>query len=185
LKFVPTEIPGVIVIEPDVHRDPRGFFLETYHAPRYREAGISCEFVQDNHSRSAGRALRGLHAQVRRPQAKLLRCTEGEVFDVAVDIRRGSPSFGRWTGVVLSAENFRQLYIPEGFAHGFCVTSDGAEVEYKCSDVYLPDDEITIAWNDPAIGIRWPVADPLLSVRDQAGRTLAQLGERLPTYRPG
>ena len=183
MKFLPTEIPGVIVIEPDVHRDPRGFFLETYHEPKYREGGISCAFVQDNHSRSGARALRGLHAQIRRPQAKLLRCTEGEIFDVAVDIRRGSPSFGRWVGVALSAENFRQIYIPKGFAHGFCVTTDAAEVEYKCSDIYLPDDEITIAWNDPAIGIRWPVAEPLLSVRDQAGRTLAELAERLPLYR--
>ena len=184
MKFVPTEIPGVVVIEPDVHRDARGFFLETYHAAKYRDGGISCAFVQDNHSRSAGRALRGLHAQLRRPQAKLLRCIEGEIFDVAVDIRRGSPTFGRWIGVALSAENFRQIFIPEGFAHGFCVTSEAAEVEYKCSDVYVPADEVTIAWNDPAIGIRWPVSEPLLSPRDQAGRLLAELTDRLPSYRP-
>jgi dTDP-4-dehydrorhamnose 3,5-epimerase len=184
VKFVPTELPGVLVIEPDVHRDARGFFLETYRASRYRDGGVPDEFVQDNHSRSAGGTLRGLHAQLRRPQAKLLRCVAGEIFDVAVDVRRGSPSFGRWVGVTLSAESFRQLYIPAGFAHGFCVTSDAAEVEYKCSEVYDPGDEITVAWNDPAIGIRWPVAEPLLSARDRAAKTLAELAEALPPWNP-
>jgi len=180
---VPTELPGVLVVEPVVHRDARGFFLETYHAPRYRAGGVASSFVQDNHSRSARGTLRGLHAQLRRPQAKLLRCVAGEIFDVAVDIRRGSPSFGRWVGVTLSAENFHQLFIPEGFAHGFCVTSEVAEVEYKCSELYVPDDEITVAWNDPAIGIRWPVAEPLLSARDRAARPLAELADRLPAWR--
>jgi dTDP-4-dehydrorhamnose 3,5-epimerase len=182
VKFIPTTLPGVLVIEPDVHRDPRGFFLETYAENKYREGGVDVAFVQDNHSRSLRNTLRGLHAQVTRPQAKLLRVVVGEIFDVAVDIRRGSPTFGRSFDVYLSAENFRQLYIPCGFAHGFCVMSDVAEVEYKCSDVYVREDEITIQWNDPAIGVRWPVADPLLSTRDLAGETLAQLTDRLPIF---
>jgi dTDP-4-dehydrorhamnose 3,5-epimerase len=182
VKFIPTTLPGVLVIEPDVYRDPRGFFLETYAETKYRDGGIGAVFVQDNHSRSLRNTLRGLHAQVTRPQAKLLRVVVGEIFDVAVDIRRGSPTFGRSFDVYLSAENFRQLYIPCGFAHGFCVTSDVAEVEYKCSDLYVPADEITIQWNDPAIGVRWPVAEPLLSTRDLAGKPLAELAERLPLY---
>ena len=182
MKFLPTELPGVLIVEPDVYRDPRGFFLETYAEARYRKGGIDIAFVQDNHSRSVRNTLRGLHAQVTRPQAKLLRVVVGEIFDVAVDIRRGSPSFGRWFHVHLSAENFRQLYIPRSFTHGFCVMSDVAEIEYKCSDVYVPEDEITIRWDDPAIGVRWPVADPLLSARDRAGETLAQLADRLPIF---
>ena len=183
MKFIPTELPGVLIVEPDVYRDPRGFFLETYAETKYREGGIDVVFVQDNHSRSVRGTLRGLHVQVPRAQAKLLRAVVGEVFDVAVDIRLGSPTFGRWVGIELSAENFRQLYIPAGFAHGFCVMSDVAEVEYKCSDVYVPQDEITIQWDDPTIGVRWPVADPLLSTRDLAGRPLAELAERLPLYK--
>ena len=182
MKFIPTTLPGVLVIEPDVYRDARGFFLETYAVTKYREGGIDTTFVQDNHSRSVRDTLRGLHAQVTRPQAKLLRVVVGEIFDVAVDIRRGSPTFGRSFDVHLSAENFRQLYIPCGFAHGFCVMSDVAEVEYKCSDVYVPQDEITIQWDDPAIGVRWPVANPLLSPRDLAGKPLAELTDRLPLY---
>ena len=182
MKFISTTLPGVLVIEPDVYRDPRGFFLETYAETKYRGGGIDAAFVQDNHSRSVRNTLRGLHAQVTRPQAKLLRVVAGEIFDVAVDIRRGSPTFGRSFDVSLSAENFRQIYIPCGFAHGFCVMSDIAEVEYKCSDVYVPQDEITIQWNDPAIGVRWPVAEPLLSTRDLAGKPLAELVERLPLY---
>ena len=184
MKVLPTELPGVLVVEPEVHRDARGFFLETYHEARYRAAGIRARFVQDNHSRSGRGALRGLHAQLRPAQAKLVRCIEGEVFDVAVDIRRDSPSFGRWVGVTLSAEGFRQLFIPEGFAHGFCVTSDAAEVEYKGSAVYDPSGEIAVAWNDPAIGVRWPVTDPVLSPRDRAAPTLAALGPQLPLWRP-
>jgi dTDP-4-dehydrorhamnose 3,5-epimerase len=183
VKVVPTELPGVSIVEPQVHRDARGFFLETWAGPKYAEHGITTTFVQDNHSRSMRGTLRGLHLQWPRAQAKLLRTVVGEIFDVAVDVRRGSPSFGRWVGVVLSAENFRQLYIPEGFAHGFCVLSEVAEVEYKCSDVYVPDDEITVLWNDPAIGVRWPVNEPLLSKRDEVGKTLAELGDRLPPYR--
>jgi dTDP-4-dehydrorhamnose 3,5-epimerase len=183
VKFLATELPGVLIVEPDVFRDARGFFLETHSVPKYAQGGITATFVQDNHSRSVRGTLRGLHAQVTRPQAKLLRVVAGEIFDVAVDVRRGSPTFGRWVGAVLSAENFRQLYIPEGFAHGFCVLSEVADVEYKCSDVYVPEDEITVQWNDPAIGIRWPVAEPLLSKRDEVGRPLAEMGDRLPPYR--
>ena len=182
MKFIPTELPGVLIVEPDVYRDARGFFLETYGENKYREGGVDVAFVQDNLSRSLRGTLRGLHAQVPRAQAKLLRAVMGEVFDVAVDIRLGSPTFGRWVGVELSAENFRQLYIPCGFAHGFCVMSDVAEIEYKCSDVYVPQDEITIQWDDPAIGVRWPLAEPLLSKRDRAGEPLAKLEARLPIF---
>jgi dTDP-4-dehydrorhamnose 3,5-epimerase len=182
VKFLPTELSGVLVVEPDVFRDPRGFFLETYSENRYREGGIDVRFVQDNHSRSVRGTLRGLHAQVPRAQAKLLRAVVGEVFDVAVDIRRGSPTFGKWVGVVLSAENHRQIYIPGGFAHGFCVMSDVAEVAYKCSELYVPEDEITVQWNEPSIGVKWPVAEPLLSKRDLAGKTLAELESRLPVF---
>ncbi len=182
MEFRPTALPGVVIVEPDVHRDARGFFLETYREERYHAGGITSRFVQDNHSRSTRGTLRGLHAQVERPQAKLVRVVEGSVFDVAVDVRRGSPSFGKWVGVSLSAENFRQLYLPEGFAHGFCVTSEVAEFEYKCSDVYAPETEIVVAWNDPAIGIDWPVADPLLSDRDRNAPTLAEQEHRLPVW---
>jgi len=180
VRLIPTELPDVIVIEPLVHRDGRGFFLETYHAERYRANGLTASFVQDNHSRSVAGTLRGLHLQVRRPQGKLVRAIEGEVFDVAVDVRRGSPSYGRWVGVHLSADSFRQVYVPPGFAHGFCVLSETAQFEYKCTDFYDPADEIGIAWNDPAIAIDWPVRDPILSARDQAHRTLAELQDRLP-----
>jgi dTDP-4-dehydrorhamnose 3,5-epimerase len=182
VKLVPTELEGVMVVEPTVHRDDRGFFLEAYHAQRYAEHGIDAVFVQDNHSRSARGTLRGLHTQVRRPQGKLLRAVEGEIFDVAVDIREGSPSFGHWVGVVLSADNFRQLWVPPGFAHGFCVTSEIAQVEYKCTEVYDPADELSVLWNDPDIGVDWPVDEPLLSDRDRAGRRLADLAGSLPVY---
>ena len=184
MRLVPTDLPGVLIIEPAVYRDARGFFLETYHQRRYTEAGIPGPFVQDNHSYSARGTLRGLHAQVRRPQGKLVRAVEGEMFDVAVDIRRGSPTLGRWVGVVLSGTNFRQFYIPPGFAHGFCVLSEHVHVEYKCTDFYDPADEVTVAWNDPAIGIAWPAAEPVLSTKDGAAPRLADLGDRLPVY-PG
>jgi dTDP-4-dehydrorhamnose 3,5-epimerase len=180
MRVTPTDLPGVIVIAPDVHRDGRGFFLESYHAARYREHGIEGPFVQDNHSRSVARTLRGLHLQLQRPQGKLVRVIEGEIFDVAVDVRIGSPTFGRWTGVSLTAETFEQVYVPPGFAHGFCVLSPIAQVEYKCTDLYDPASEVGIAWNDPAIGIRWPIDDPLLSARDQGHPTLATLMARLP-----
>jgi dTDP-4-dehydrorhamnose 3,5-epimerase len=156
----------VVLVEPVVHRDARGFFLETYHRAKYAEGGIAAVFVQDNHSRSARGTLRGLHAQVRRPQGKLIRCVLGEIYDVAVDIRRGSATFGRWVGVRISGEDFRQLWIPPGFAHGFCVTSDEAHVEYKCTELYDAADEISIAWNDPDIAIEWPIDDPVISAKD-------------------
>jgi dTDP-4-dehydrorhamnose 3,5-epimerase len=179
MRFLPTALPGVLIVEPDVHRDQRGFFLETYHAQKYREGGIDVTFVQDNHSRSVRGTLRGMHAQRRRPQGKLVRVIEGEIFDVAVDIRRASPTFGRWVGVALSAENFRQCYIPPGFAHGFCVTSESAQVEYKCTAPYDPTDEIGFLWSDPAVGIRWPIAYPLLSAKDRTAPSLRDLMEQL------
>jgi dTDP-4-dehydrorhamnose 3,5-epimerase len=180
MRFTPTAIPDVVLIEPEVHRDARGFFLETWHQRRYAEGGIPGPFVQDNHSHSRGGTLRGLHAQVRHRQGKLVRVVEGEVFDVAVDIRRGSPTFGRWAGDRLSGENLRQLWIPPGFAHGFCVLSEAAHLEYKCTDFYDASDEIAIAWNDPAIGIEWPIDDPTLSAKDAAAPRLADLIDRLP-----
>ena len=183
MKFTPLEIPDIVLIEPDVHRDERGFFLEAYHREKYAPGGIDVEFVQDNHSRSGRGTLRGLHAQIERPQGKLVRVVEGEVYDVAVDIRRGSPTFGRWVGERLSADNFLQLWIPPGFVHGFCVLTDAAEFEYKCTDYYHPGGEIVVAWNDPAIGIEWPLDQPLLSGRDASAPALASLGDRLPEYR--
>jgi len=181
VKFVPAALAGVVVVEPDIHRDARGFFLESYHAEKYRAGGVPGVFVQDNHSRSAGGTIRGLHLQLRRPQGKLIRVIEGEIFDVAVDVRRGSPTFGKWVGVTLSAENFKQCYIPKGFAHGFAVVSAVAQVEYKCTDVYDKASEIGIAWDDPAIGIRWPVSNPVLSDRDTRHPRLAEIAQ-LPTF---
>jgi dTDP-4-dehydrorhamnose 3,5-epimerase len=182
VRFVATELPSVLVVEPDVHHDARGFFLETYHADKYREGGIDVQFVQDNHSQSVGGTIRGLHMQRSRPQAKLIRVVEGEIWDVAVDLRRGSPTFGRWVGVALSAENFRQCFIPEGFAHGFCVLSPKAQIEYKCTDLYDPGGEIGIAWDDPQLAIAWPVAAPLLSDRDRRNAPLATQLDSLPTF---
>ena len=180
MKFVPADIPGVIIVEPDVFEDRRGFFLETYHADKYRAGGIADIFVQDNQSRSAGGTLRGLHLQLGRPQGKLIRVIEGEIFDVAVDVRRGSPTFGKWVGVTLSAANFKQCFIPKGFAHGFAVVSDVAQVEYKCTDFYDAKSEIGIAWDDPAIGITWPVRNPVLSDRDKRHPRLAEIADLPP-----
>ncbi|MBU6283669.1 dTDP-4-dehydrorhamnose 3,5-epimerase [bacterium] len=182
MKFVATELSGVIVVEPDVYRDPRGFFLETYRADRWAEGGVDATFVQDNHSRSVRGTLRGLHAQLSRPQAKLVRVIQGSIVDVVVDVRRGSPTFRRWIAVEISADNFRQIYVPVGFAHGLCVTSDTAEVEYKCSDLYDPADELRLLWNDPEIGIRWPVEDPILSDKDRSALPLSAWMDRLPTW---
>jgi dTDP-4-dehydrorhamnose 3,5-epimerase len=183
VRFVATDIPGVIVVEPDVFRDARGFFLETYHADKFRAHGLTATFVQDNHSRSAGDTVRGLHLQVRHSQGKLIRVIEGAIFDVAVDVRRGSPTFGRWVGVTLSAENFKLCYVPPGFAHGFSVVSGVAQVEYKCTDLYDPTSEVGIAWDDPALGIPWPVtATPILSERDRANPPLSAVIDRLPLY---
>src|SRR5205814_3132371 len=181
VRFIPAEIPDVIIIEPDVHRDGRGYFVETYHADKYRAAGIHVAFLQDNHSASVGGTVRGLHLQLEHPQGKLIRVIEGEIFDVAVDVRRGSPTFGKWVGVLLSASNFKQCYIPRGFAHGFAVVSDVAQVEYKCTDIYDAKSEIGIAWEDPAIGIVWPVSNPVLSDRDKRHPRLADV-VRLPDY---
>ena len=182
MKVVSTDLPGVLLVEPEVFCDARGFFLETYHREKYAAAGIQASFVQDNHSHSTRGTLRGLHAQCRRPQGKLVRAVRGRMFDVAVDIRVGSPCFGRWTGAMLSGDNFRQLYIPPGFAHGFCVLSEEVDVEYKCTDLYAPEDEITIAWDDPAIGIEWPVRAPVLSEKDRSAPHLAALRDRLPRF---
>ncbi len=182
MRVVPTELPGILLIEPDVHVDSRGFFLETYHAQKYHELGLTLPFVQDNHSRSVHGTVRGLHLQVRRPQAKLVRVVEGEVYDVAVDVRHGSPTFGRWVGLVLSADRFQQCYIPFGFAHGFSVLSPAAQIEYKCTELYDPSDELGIAWNDPALSIDWRVDPPLLSEKDRRHRPLAELMDRLPRF---
>ncbi len=171
-----TPLEGVLLIEPQVHRDERGFFLESYSARTLLEHGISTTFIQDNHSRSVKGTLRGLHYQVGAGQVKLVRVLAGTIFDVAVDIRWGSPTFGQWFGEVLSADNFRQLYIPVGFAHGFCVLSESADVAYKCSSYYSPTDERGLAWNDPTLAITWPVADPILSARDQRQPLLPELG---------
>jgi dTDP-4-dehydrorhamnose 3,5-epimerase len=182
MKFLPTAIPEVVLVEPDVFGDDRGFFLETYQRVKYGAAGLPEEFVQDNHSYSVRSTLRGLHAQVRRPQGKLLRVVLGEILDVAVDIRPGSPTFGHWVSAVLSGANHHQLWVPPGFAHGFCVTSDSAHVLYKCTTLYDRDDEIAIAWNDPAIGVVWPTDSPLLSARDQAALPLAEVVHQLANH---
>lgn len=182
MHVLDTPLPGVKLIEPAVHRDQRGFFLETYHHRRYTDAGIATAFVQDNYSHSGKGTVRGLHAQLRAPQAKLMRVVAGAIFDVAVDIRVGSPTFGRWFGETLSSDNFKQLFIPEGFVHGFAVISNFAELEYKCSAFYDPADEVSIRWDDPAIGIVWPVAAPILSARDAGAKTLAELRDILPRY---
>jgi dTDP-4-dehydrorhamnose 3,5-epimerase len=182
VKFVATAIPEVVRVEPDVHRDARGFFVETWRAERWSAGGIPGPFVQDNHSRSKKGTLRGLHAQRQKPQGKLVRVVAGEIWDVAVDIRRGSPSFGRHVAERLSAENFAQLWIPPGFAHGFLVLSDEAEFVYKCTDYYDPQDELRILWNDPQLAIPWPIAEPLLSEPDRRAPSLAELADRLPRY---
>jgi dTDP-4-dehydrorhamnose 3,5-epimerase len=182
VRFQATDLPGVIIIEPDVHRDDRGFFLECYHADKYRQGGVDAVFVQDNHSRSAQGTLRGLHLQLRNTQGKLVRVIDGEVFDVAVDVRVGSPTFGKWAGVTLSSENHRQVYVPEGFAHGFVVTSEAAEFEYKCTNFYDPGSEISIAWDDPQIGIEWPIDAPALSAKDEKAPNLSEVMDQLPRY---
>jgi dTDP-4-dehydrorhamnose 3,5-epimerase len=168
VRFEETDIPGVVLCVPDVLRDARGFFFECYRAEQYRAAGIADTFVQDNRSCSRKGVLRGLHFQLRRPQAKLIACLRGEIFDVAVDVRVGSPTFGKWSAAVLSEANHHQLYVPGGFAHGFCVLSEEAEIQYKCSDYYDPADDRGVRWNDPELGIAWPVSEPVLSAKDMA-----------------
>jgi dTDP-4-dehydrorhamnose 3,5-epimerase len=179
MRFTSTAIAGVVLIEPDVHRDSRGFFLETYHAEKYREGGVPGPFIQDNHSLSVYGTLRGLHLQVENPQGKLVRAIQGEIWDVAVDVRPGSPSFGQWISANLSADNFRQLYIPPGCAHGFCVLSETAEVEYKCTELYNPKGEVGIAYDDPTLAVAWPVSQPLLSDRDRRNPRLTVALEQL------
>ncbi len=177
MQFIPTTIPEVLSIEPRVFQDERGFFLETYQAQKYTEAGIAQPMVQDNHSGSRQGVLRGLHYQIHKPQGKLVRVVAGEIFDVAVDLRRSSPTFGHWVGVTLSAKNHRQLWVPAGFAHGFYTVSEWAEIVYKVTDYYDPKSERTVMWNDPQIGIRWPLRDavpPLLSPKDAQGLPLAK-----------
>lgn len=185
MRIVETTLPGVLLIEPTVHRDARGFFVETYHRARYAAAGVDDVFVQDNHTKSMRGTLRGLHMQVTAMQAKLIHVVQGEIFDVAVDVRTGSPTFGRWVGVSLSAATYRQLYVPAGFAHGFAVLSEVAEVVYKCSAAYDPNDEIAIRYDDPTLAIDWPVTSPSLSPRDASAPALAEVRHRLPAYRAG
>ncbi len=186
IKRTETSLPGVCILEPQLFGDSRGFFMETYSRREFAAAGIPHEFVQDNHSLSTRHVLRGLHYQLGRPQAKLVRVIRGEVFDVAVDVRRGSPTFGRWAAEVLSEANRKMMFVPEGFAHGFYVLSETAEFLYKCSDFYTPAEERGIAWNDPQIAIRWPIppaAEPLLSDKDKKGGTLATRPEAdLPVF---
>lgn len=187
MKVLATELPGVLIIEPEVFGDARGFFLESWNRRRCAEAGLDVDFVQDNLSRSARGVLRGLHFQHPHAQGKLVSVLEGEVYDVAVDIRSGSPHFGRWTAVTLSAANHRQFYVPPGFAHGFCVVSDSALFTYKCTDYYTPEAEGSVRWDDPELGIPWPVREPQLSAKDAAAPRLGDWPEeRLPPYRaPG
>ncbi|MCP3926858.1 MAG: dTDP-4-dehydrorhamnose 3,5-epimerase [Desulfobacterales bacterium] len=175
MKILNTEINGLMVIEPKIFEDDRGFFFESYQKNRYEDFGITSNFVQDNISYSKKNTLRGLHFQIDNPQAKLVQVISGEIYDVALDLRVNSPHFGEWFGVVLSGSNKKQLFIPEGFAHGFCVTSDTATFSYKCSDIYNPTDEGGIIWSDPEININWPVTNPVLSQKDNIYKQLSQL----------
>lgn len=178
MQVIDTKIKDVKIIQPKVFGDERGFFLETFEKNRYREMlGIDLDFVQDNHSRSQKGVLRGLHFQTVNPQGKLVRCVRGEVFDVAVDIRPDSPTYGQWEGVILNEDNKTQFWVPPGLAHGFVVLSDIADFEYKCTDYYNPQAEASLMWNDPTVGIEWPIDNPLLSAKDQQGKSLQELRE--------
>lgn len=183
MKIITTSIEGILIIEPKTFKDKRGFFMETYNRNRYNESGINATFVQDNLSYSLKNTLRGLHFQIKHPQAKLIQVVSGEIFDVAVDLRPDSVTFGKWTGIHLSDENRRQVFIPEGFAHGFCVLSEFALFYYKCSDFYAPDDECGIIWSDSDIGIEWPVENPIISEKDKQYQKLSGLtAEKLPSF---
>jgi dTDP-4-dehydrorhamnose 3,5-epimerase len=183
MNVTPTRLPGLVVLEPRVFRDDRGYFFETWHGARYLAAGLSATAVQDNLSYSVPRVLRGLHLQYPQAQSKLITVVTGTIWDVAVDVRHGAPTFGQWVGLTLSSENHRQLYVPPGFAHGFVVTGDAATVCYKCDAPYSPADELTVLWNDPDLGIDWPVADPILSAKDRVGQRLRDIPpDRLPAF---
>jgi len=185
MKFIKTSLPGCMVIEPQVFGDTRGFLYESYNEGKFRAAGIDRRFVQSNVSRSSRGVLRGLHYQWPHPQGKLVSVLEGEVYDVAVDIRRGSPTFGQWTAVMLTGQNHRHFWIPEGFAHGFCVVSEHATFTYQCTDLYHPETDGGVSWNDPAIGIDWPISEPLLSDKDARAPLLRDVAaERLPEFEP-
>jgi dTDP-4-dehydrorhamnose 3,5-epimerase len=174
MQFLDTRLVGLFVVEPQLFSDARGYFMETFHEARFRAAGIECRFVQVNQSHSTRGVLRGLHYQIQQPQGKLVQAVRGEIFDVAVDLRRSSRTFAQWEAVKLSEENHRQLYIPAGFAHGFCVLSDSADVIYYCSDFYAPQHERTLLWSDPTLAIDWPVRDPIVSEKDRHGLALAE-----------
>jgi dTDP-4-dehydrorhamnose 3,5-epimerase len=183
MRFLSNSLPGVILIEPDVFKDDRGFFMETFHKKRYADSGIDRVFVQDNLSHSKKGTLRGLHYQLKNGQGKLIYVVTGEIFDVALDIRHGSPTFGKWAGIRLSDNNKKQTYIPEGFAHGFCVLSETADVIYKCTDLYTPGDEYGVFWADPAINIDWPIKSPALSEKDRKNPALENIpANHLPAY---
>ncbi len=183
LQILETSLPGVLIIEPRVFTDPRGFFMETYRQNSLAEAGVRETFVQDNHSRSSRGVLRGLHYQLRQPQAKLCRVAQGEVLDIAVDVRLGSPNFGKWVSVLLSGENHRQIFIPKGFAHGFVVRSETADFLYKCSDYFEAADDRGVLWNDPGIGIDWQIDDPIISDKDKRYLPLAEIAhDQLPRF---
>ncbi len=172
MEVIESRLKGVYLIKPRVFEDPRGFFFESYNQDRYKDQGIDVDFVQDNYSRSTGGVLRGMHYQIKRGQAKLVWVPQGEVFDVAVDLRKDSSTFGQWDGYTLSSKNKHQLFVPAGFAHGYCVMSKTADFAYKCSDYYFPEDEGGLIWNDPKVGIEWPIEDPVLSEKDQNHPTL-------------
>jgi len=178
MKVIETKLPGVLIIEPTVFGDTRGFFKETYQAQRYRDAGIEYEFVQDNHSRSQKGVLRGLHFQITKPQGKLVSCSQGAVFDVAVDVDPASVTFGQYVGIELTEDNHRQFWVPPGYAHGFCVLTDTADFQYKCTDYYDPSDEGGLIWNDPDVAIEWPIEQPLLSDKDAKLPTLEELANK-------
>jgi len=182
MKVEGTDLPGVVVLEPDVHRDDRGLLFESFRADRCADARITVTFVQDTQTRSAARTLRGLHYQLTRPQSKLVRVLRGRIWDVALDVRRDSPTFAQWAAVELSAENFRQVFIPAGFAHGYCVPDGEADVLYRMSDYFVAADQYGVAWNDPALAIPWPVKNPVMSDRDRALRTLDPSRDDLPVY---
>ena len=179
MQFLPTQIPDVILVEAPKFGDHRGFFMETYHVKKFNDGGIAVKFIQDNHVSSQKNILRGLHYQLKFPQGKLIRCIQGEILDIAVDIRKSSSTFGEWVGEILSSQNARQLYVPPGFAHGYVVRSELAEVEYKCTDIYHPEDDYGIRWNDPGIGIDWGVEHPILSGRDKQQPLLKDMKEKL------